>query len=126
MKSIKTYIKRKLDNKVSVRRTLKIAAFAAIIGAAGTTYLNITVVPQVVQAYEDMTTTTVTNNAPFKEEAPVESSDRLDQYFQAAYDENESKFNQLREDDAMRQAIEKMEADLEAEKEELRERELFL
>lgn len=127
MKSLKAFFKRKLEKTVTVRFLLKTVMFTTFIVTAGSMYFSLTYVPNMVQAATDWFTYEAEYVAPQATEAPVpESGDRLDKYYEEFYNSNAQKFEELRRTDAKSKAIEKLEAELEEEKEQLRESELLL
>lgn len=123
---MKSFIKRKLEARVMVKTVIRIVAITVIIAAGTFTYLSYTVLPTFVEAATDWWEgEPVVYTKPVEQEINLPSPDRLDRYYEEEYSANEAKFEQARKDDARAKAIERLEKDLEAEKQQLRERELF-
>lgn len=109
-----------------VKTVIRIVAITVIIAAGTFTYLSYTVLPTFVEAATDWWEgEPVVYTKPVEQEINLPSPDRLDRYYEEEYSANEAKFEQARKDDARAKAIERLEKDLEAEKQQLRERELF-
>ena len=122
----KNYIKSKLEKKVTVKRMLKVSLTAMVLAMGVSTYLHFTIVPTWVLAAEEMMSAgdvIVVSEPVVVEQAATE--DRLERYYAEYYEVNSEEFESHRSDDAMAKAIERVETDLEVEKEKLRTKEVF-
>lgn len=123
---MKKYVQRKLSGTVTIRTLLRTCAVVALVASAGSVYLGVVVVPDAAAAVKDWYTweQEIVIDRPTQADNST-TTDPLTQYYNKFYAENEQKFEDLRHSDAMEKAIDKRTADLEKERESLRENELF-
>lgn len=96
-----------------------------ILGAALGVYLHMVLTPLIVGAYEEVAekfSKDVEYTAPVIET----TEDRVDVYFEEEYTKLGDEYDQKRKDEALLNAIERVEKEFETTKESIRERELFI
>lgn len=104
---------------------VKGALLLVLVGTAVGVYTQIAVTPKIIEAYTEVVESF---NSTIEYSAPVEATttDRVDAYFEQEYIKLEEEYNQKQKDEATLNAIERVEKEFEAQKESIRERELFI
>lgn len=104
---------------------LKFTGVIVAIGMVLGIYVQTTVTPKLTDTYLSIKksfASEITYTAPVVNV----NEDRVETYYQEEYTKLESKYEQKRKDEAMLNALDKVSAELESSKEEIRERELFI
>lgn len=104
---------------------IKIAGVMVVLGAGIGIYTQMVVTPKIVEAYEEVAekfSKDVEYTAPVIET----TEDRVDVYFEEEYTKLGDEYDQKRKDEALLNAIERVEKEFETTKESIRERELFI
>lgn len=110
------------------RQTKRIAKATFVLGVAVTIAVNQMLVPRLVAGYNvlaDMVNPDVTYYAP-KEEIVEAPKEKLEVYYEEEKESLTPQYEKALENKARSNAIERVQADLEVEKEQLREDELFI
>lgn len=115
-----------LQNKTfTTSQLIKIAGVMVVLGTGIGIYTQIVVTPKIVEAYEEITGK-FGNEVEYQAPIIQTTEDRVDVYFKEEYTKLEEEYDQKRKDEALLNAIERVEQEFEAQKESIRERELFL
>lgn len=111
---------------ISTKKLIKGSTLLLVFGVAMGIYLQVVITPKAVEAYDNFVESfhpTMTYISPVAEETPA---DRVEIYFEEEFEKLQEKYEQAQKDEARLNAMERVEAEFESEKELIRERELFI
>jgi hypothetical protein len=112
----------------SFRAISRVAIVTFVVGVAFGAYTTFVAVPKVLVAWDEINnwlTSTETYVFATTTEPIVVNNSELDRYYEEEYNKLAAKYEQARKDEAMLNAMGRLEAEFEKEKEVIRERALF-